>query len=228
MKNQNTISWRLFAACASAWFFASSAAAQNVGIGVSNPQSKLTVNGTTASGGIAVGDGTYNVAAPTNGAIIEGHVGIGTTTPAANLHAFNSGSTLVDIESGAAGGTVPQLHIQNDSTTSLQSFITMTNGAGNKGFALAVDEAGNNRNSFSIQDEAAGATTRFLIDPNGNAGVGSGLSFCSSSAVYIYDSVAIAFAQNRQPVPQGRALCYQFFIGVSWIFALCPGQRLPK
>jgi hypothetical protein len=34
--------------------------AQNVGIAI--PQSKLTVNGSAASGGIAVGDTTYNVA----------------------------------------------------------------------------------------------------------------------------------------------------------------------
>jgi hypothetical protein len=62
MKTLNNINWQLFAACASATLlFASSAAAQNVGIGASNPQSKLTVNGTTTSGGVAVGDGTYNV-----------------------------------------------------------------------------------------------------------------------------------------------------------------------
>jgi len=57
--------------------------AQNVGIGVSNPQSKLSVNGSTSSGGLAVGDSTYTstagTVAPTNGAIIAGFVGIGTT-----------------------------------------------------------------------------------------------------------------------------------------------------
>ena len=77
MKTLNYISQLLFAACASATLlFVSSAAAQNVGIGVSNPQSKLTVNGTTASGGIAVGDSSYN--------IIENHacsVSIVLTTP---------------------------------------------------------------------------------------------------------------------------------------------------
>jgi len=30
--------------------------AQNVGVGVSSPQSKFSVNGTTASGGLAIGD----------------------------------------------------------------------------------------------------------------------------------------------------------------------------
>jgi hypothetical protein len=91
MKKLNYRSRPLFAAWAfAALLIASSAPAQNVGIGVSNPQSKLTVNGTTASGGIAVGDSTYTstagTVAPTNGAIIQGNVGIGKKTPLAPLH----------------------------------------------------------------------------------------------------------------------------------------------
>jgi len=49
--------------------------AQNVGIGFSNPLSKLTVNGNLAVGA------NYNIAAPANGALIEGITGIGTTSP---------------------------------------------------------------------------------------------------------------------------------------------------
>ena len=45
----------------------------NVGIGTTAPLSKLAV-----SGGFSVG-ADYNIAAPTNGAIIQGNVGIGTT-----------------------------------------------------------------------------------------------------------------------------------------------------
>jgi hypothetical protein len=91
MKAENSIGRPLFAACASATLLlVSSAAAQNVGIGESNPQSKLSVNGTTSSGGLAIGDSTYTstagTVAPTNGAIIQGHVGIGTNTPIAYLH----------------------------------------------------------------------------------------------------------------------------------------------
>jgi Chaperone of endosialidase len=64
--------------------------AQNVGIGVTNPQSKLSVNGTTSSGGLAIGDSTYTstaaTVAPANGALIQGSVGIGITTPQGLLH----------------------------------------------------------------------------------------------------------------------------------------------
>ena len=64
--------------------------AQNVGIGTTTPRSKLSVNGTTASGGIAVGDASYTstpgTVAPLNGAIIQGNVGIGALTPQGRLH----------------------------------------------------------------------------------------------------------------------------------------------
>jgi hypothetical protein len=91
MNTHNNISWQLFAACAAATLlFVSTAAAQNVGIGVSNPQSKLSVNGTTASGGLAIGDSTYTstsgTVAPTNGALIQGSVGMGILTPQVPLH----------------------------------------------------------------------------------------------------------------------------------------------
>ncbi len=49
-----------------AFAFVSVASAQNVGIGFSNPASKLTVNGNFAVGA------DYNAVAPTNDAIIEG------------------------------------------------------------------------------------------------------------------------------------------------------------
>jgi hypothetical protein len=45
----------------------------------------LSVNGTTSNGGLAIGDSTYTstagTVAPTNGALIEGNVGIGLTGP---------------------------------------------------------------------------------------------------------------------------------------------------
>lgn len=96
MKTSKYLSRPLVAVCAFiTLLFISSAAAQNVGIRVSNPQSKLTVNGSTASGGIAVGDSTFNVPAPANGAIIQGSVGIGHTAPVTALD-VNHGTALVN------------------------------------------------------------------------------------------------------------------------------------
>jgi endosialidase-like protein len=56
-------------------FLAASVHAQNVGIGFSDPLSKLTINGNFAVGA------NYNIAAPANGALIEGVTGIGTASP---------------------------------------------------------------------------------------------------------------------------------------------------
>ena len=68
--------------------------AQNVGIGVSSPKSMLSVNGTTSSGGLAIGDSSYTsttgTIAPTNGALIEGNVGIGLTAPQVPLYVDGS------------------------------------------------------------------------------------------------------------------------------------------
>jgi hypothetical protein len=58
------------------------AQAQNVGIGVSNPQSKLTVNGN-----VAIGSG-FNGVAPTNGAGIQGPLFVGGTL--ANMTGYPS------------------------------------------------------------------------------------------------------------------------------------------
>ena len=68
-------SWLVFGGIVLALSLTIDVQAQNVGIGFSSPQSKLTVNGNLAVGA------DYNLVAPTNGAILEGNVGIGTSSP---------------------------------------------------------------------------------------------------------------------------------------------------
>jgi hypothetical protein len=60
----------------------------NVGIGTTNPQSKLDVNG-----GVAIGSYSGVNAAPSNGIIVSGNVGIGTNSPLGILHAKSPAST---------------------------------------------------------------------------------------------------------------------------------------
>lgn len=142
--------------------------AQNVGIGFSNPLSKLSVNGNFAVGA------DYNAAAPTNGAIIEGSVGIGTSTPAngSTLHLFNAGTALEVIESGGAGSGFPAINMYNDSTTNRREFFNMTDPAGTTGFQLITDTPANGTNDFAIRDLAAQAN-RIYVDPSGNVGIGT-------------------------------------------------------
>ena len=95
MRNQNQLAVIVRnASLCGVFSLASVAAAQNVGIGFSNPASKLTVNGN-----FAVGAG-YNAAAPTNGAIIEGNVGIGTNSPLYPLHVVNSAGAATETLEG--------------------------------------------------------------------------------------------------------------------------------
>ncbi len=66
--------------------------AQNVGIGQVNPVSKLDI-----LGNITIGQNYSGVyTAPTNGAIIEGNVGIGTENPAMNRLMVKGGSILFE------------------------------------------------------------------------------------------------------------------------------------
>lgn len=91
-----------------------------LGLGINNPLNRLVV-----SGSMSVGDSTYNVAAPTNGLIVQGNVGMGVTS---NLQPLGVGSsaanTLGLLRTGvlAVGGNVgPSInfYLAQNATTSL-------------------------------------------------------------------------------------------------------------
>lgn len=162
------IAQSLLGGVALALFLAANVHAQNVGIGVSNPQSKLTVNGNLAVGA------SYNVVAPTNGAIIQGTVGIGTSSPNANsmLHIFNANQAEEIIEGGGGSGTFPVLRLTNDSSTNHLGQVQFLNSAATQGWILSGDAKGNGTNWFSIYDQTD-KISRIVIDPSGNVGFSS-------------------------------------------------------
>jgi Chaperone of endosialidase len=150
------------AACLTLAFGAASAHAQNVGIGFSNPQSKLSVNGNLAVGA------NYNLAAPANGAVFQNTVGIGTTSPDPNsmLHIFNPNQSEQIIEGGGGGnGTFPVLRFVNDSTRSdpVPEFGRYTR------LANRWRCKGDGSNWFVIYDQTT-KISRILIDPTGKVG----------------------------------------------------------
>jgi Chaperone of endosialidase len=166
-------------AIALALFTAGNLHAQNVGIGVANPQSKLSVNGTSSSGGLAIGDATYTsstgTVAPQNGAIIQGTVGIGTSAPnsSAQLHIYNpSGNAEEILESSAPAPFFPFLRLVNDSTTNFKSIVEWSNAAHTEGFQWALDPTRNGTNDFELYDLATNQV-RIYVDPTGNVGIGT-------------------------------------------------------
>ena len=136
-----------------------------VGLGTSNPTNKLTVIGAAS-----IGPSTYNIAAPSNGLIVEGIVGIGITNPTQKLH----------IKSSAA-----QDGIVIDSVYYSEIAFRINGGASNKSYLAYSSLAGgyiigSSANALIIRSDSdifmsadAGATSNITNKNGGNVGIGS-------------------------------------------------------
>ena len=107
---------KLITICITLVIAISANAQQNVGIGTNDPKSKLDING-----GLTIGSGyAGSVAAPTNGAIIEGPVGIGTTNP--------DSKAALDVNSTTQGILVPRMSTtQRNAISSPATGLTIYN-----------------------------------------------------------------------------------------------------
>ena len=155
-----------------------------IGIGTTTPLSKLAV-----SGGVSVG-ADYNVAAPTNGMIIQGSVGIGVTSP----------SSLAKLVIDSGGGTNASLKLEHTgsnfivrpvSSSGASTIIENTGGGalvinpngGNVGIgttspwaklSIAGSSAAPTTPLFSVSSSTpTGTTTVFHITSQGNVGIGT-------------------------------------------------------
>ncbi len=110
----------------------------HVGIGTRGPKSMLDVNGNLTVGS------TYSgvTAAPADGAIIKGHVGIGTTAPVTNaILAVKDGhlqsqQTTAPTVAATNAGTTPTVSLSN--ATDIAGLITFTTGTGAPGTGAYV------------------------------------------------------------------------------------------
>jgi hypothetical protein len=123
----------------------------NVGIGTTSAASKLAV-----SGGATIG-ADYNIAAPTNGLLVEGNVGIGNTSPTAPL-----------VISATPNATQGSIHIRPASGS--LGYISFTeNGVADRG-ALGFD-AGDS--TFYFRNSGTTGTRLLALTSGGNLGLGT-------------------------------------------------------
>ncbi|SKA85765.1 Chaperone of endosialidase [Prosthecobacter debontii] len=80
--------------------------------GVGSPASRLSVNGNAA-----IGSSYFQTAAPTNGLIVEGNVGIGSTTPGAKLTVVTANGTATNQQFSIGNGNGSDYYIGRDGVT---------------------------------------------------------------------------------------------------------------
>lgn len=140
----------------------------NVGIGTNTPVNKLDVEG-----GVAIGT-TYSglSAAPTNGAIIQGKVGIGIIAPGAQLHVVGSNTTesagyFANILNSS---TVSTLVATSNSNSTVATLFTANTGLGG---ALGTSISNPANNSHAIESVTAGTGDAVNATNTGNGRAGT-------------------------------------------------------
>ena len=128
-----------------------------------------------ANGNMAIGNGYRANAAPTNGLIVQGNVGIGTNTPATALHVAATANplTLMGVQVGATSDSI--LTIASGTVRKLP-FSTLTSGAswsltGNAGTNYATNFLGTTDNT-SLRFRT-GNIPGMILDSLGNVGIGN-------------------------------------------------------
>ncbi len=134
--------------------------AQNVGIGIAVPASKLSV-----LGNLSIGTNYSGIAAPADGVIIEGFTGIGTDNPLAPLHVRKDSTPQIPnilIEnSSAPGGTSPRI-----------AFVDTWTSTVNVAPAWGIDNLKDRFRIWSQPNIYTSGTEHFTILSNGNVGMG--------------------------------------------------------
>ena len=135
-----------------------------------------------ANGNMAIGNGYRSNAAPSNGLLVQGNVGIGTTTPATALHVVGTNPlTLYGVQTGAAtdsiltitAGTVRKLPF---STVTSNTSWSLT---GNTGTNFATNFLGTTDNT-SMRFRTNN-TQRLILDSLGNVGIGASPGFTTGT-----------------------------------------------
>lgn len=109
------------------------------------------------AGNTTIGSSYWNVAAPANGLLVEGNVGIGTTSPTAKLEVFYDSSNITRLENGYI--TVRRAGSAN---------ITTLDGA----FSGNANNGAHLHNTASVSLGAGDSSRALLVNSSGNVGIG--------------------------------------------------------
>jgi hypothetical protein len=145
-----------------------------VGVGVNTPQNRLDVKGAAVIGNAYAG---VNVA-PASGLLVEGNVGIGTTSAGARLEvsATGAGAVVAALLRANPGGTGPSnlaaAVLENTFGSSNLKTELKFRAVGADRWGLGADFDGNGTQNFYLYDNIAGAA-RLFMDSAGNLGIGT-------------------------------------------------------
>ena len=131
-----------------------------VGLGTSNPANKLTV-----IGGASIGSTAYNIAAPSNGLIVEGNVGIGTTSPGYLLHLYKADANFRIQTNGGNNSAI----VLDDGSSYGYLIKNVSAGTSNGALAGALYTYTDSSKAFQ---HIHNGTPLFTILAGGNVGIG--------------------------------------------------------
>ncbi|MCW3125135.1 MAG: hypothetical protein JWO03_793 [Bacteroidetes bacterium] len=151
---------------------------QNVGIGETAPANKLSVKG-----GLSIGAGYSTTTAPTNGAIIQGQVGISTTAV--------DGSAALDMTNAAKGVSFPNVNLTSASDavtiaspkTGLVVYHTAISGFGTAG--LYINKGTSGAPNWTRIADAGTVTSSIATLSNTSGGGLNTFSYNGSSATQV-------------------------------------------
>jgi hypothetical protein len=167
----------------------------NVGLGESNPASKLAVKGSAT-----VGSSYSTTAAPSDGLLVQGNVGIGTTSPGAPLDILGNTSATTGVfrvTNNASASYVPVAILLSPNLTAGQSNYyeigqAQSNyNAASVNFIYAGNGSTNNRLGFYLY----GTSELLSVLGNGNVGIGT----TSPNNALSFGAGAISFQSSVHP-----------------------------